>query len=512
MTQTPNRAALESELLRTKRAKPIARPWLDLAKLPPLVASDGVALTPTALQEIFALQAKEKALRAAEGVAPWIATLTPRANGAFALTLLEQWLASSQDAGDRFALALAGLVGDDRVVARLLPCLPKWCEESRHKLAEYAASAIALVASDTALMALDGLRTRYRTKFRNIGSAANAAFESAAAARGLSPDELGDVVVPRLGFDDEGRRAFSWEGGGAAAELLPDGKLAWHALDDSKTWKSLPSSAPREVAQEVKDLAKQIREAVKAQTLRLEQALVKQRRWKLARFEELFLAHPLGRIFASRLVIGIYGPRGALLRTFRRYANGVLAGVDGRAEELAGTDLELGFVHPLELAAAELAAWREHLTRQRVNPPFPQLERPVARLDPAHAKRRELAQVLGKSIGAGTLRSRSERRGWVRGSVVDAGAVSSIWKEFPGCGIEVAMDLEGFYIGIDPLESVKLGLVRFVRAGTVARGGYVYDDPQGDDPRILDFGSVPPVVWSETVGDLAAIVGEGDAS
>ncbi len=155
------------------RAQRLARVhWLreahgDAAK-PPLVASDGVALTPTALQELFALQAKEKALRAAEGVAPWIATLTPRANGAFALTLLEQWLASSQDAGDRFALALAGLVGDDRVVARLLPCLPKWCEESRHKLAEYAASAIALVASDTALMALDGLRTRYRTKFRNI--------------------------------------------------------------------------------------------------------------------------------------------------------------------------------------------------------------------------------------------------------------------------------------------------------------------------------------------------------
>jgi hypothetical protein len=40
----------------------------------------------------------------------------------------------------------------------------------------------------------------------------------------------------------------------------------------------------------------------------------------------------------------------------------------------------------------------------------------------------------------------------------------------------------------------------------VRTGSYVYDEPRGEgDPRLLTFGEVPPIVYSEAMGDLGRI-------
>ncbi len=47
-----------------------------------------------------------------------------------------------------------------------------------------------------------------------------------------------------------------------------------------------------------------------------------------------------------------------------------------------------------------------------------------------------------------------------------------------------------------------------MKSGSVSTGSYVYDEPSDEkDPRLLNFGEVPPVVFSETLGDLAKIAG-----
>lgn len=63
---------------------------------------------------------------------------------------------------------------------------------------------------------------------------------------------------------------------------------------------------PAPVKEEIKLLGKLLREAVKAQTARLETALVRQRRWSVARWRELNEDHPLLRSFASGIVWGVY--------------------------------------------------------------------------------------------------------------------------------------------------------------------------------------------------------------
>jgi hypothetical protein len=478
-----------------------------LSQLPPLFCTDEAILSQSAVIFLIAKQSKHKTLDAAPDILPLLAHIDREKSPPFALALVEGFLNSEQAASDRWALALGGLLGDKRIIPPLLSRIPDWCENSRHKLAEYAAQAIALLPGNEPLMVLDSLSNRYRSKFKNVGKACAEAFNAAAAARGITADELGDMVVPDFGFDGDGIRRFEWDGGGASAELGADFKLSWFDPDTDKAWKSLPANAPAAVKDEVKTLGKLLREAVKAQTARLEMTLVRQRRWPVTRLRELFENHPLLRSFASSLVWGIYDVSGTLLRTFRRYPNGLLANAAGELEELPESDTMIGMVHPLELETAALDAWRAHLGRFKVKQPFPQIDRPVELMDPLHGNRREIALTKGGKVSAGTFRSRSEKRGWTRGSVVDAGGISSYYKLYPGAGVEVVLPTDNFYIGIDPMETVELGAAFFAKAGSVERGSYTYDEPAPDDPRVLRFDQVPAVVWSETMSDLKAVLG-----
>ncbi len=66
----------------------------------------------------------------------------------------------------------------------------------------------------------------------------------------------------------------------------------------------LPSGVSAEVKAEFKTLAGTLKEAVKAQLLRIETLLVRQFRWPVPRWRGLYLAHPLLRPFTQRLVWG----------------------------------------------------------------------------------------------------------------------------------------------------------------------------------------------------------------
>ncbi len=482
--------------------------WWKVSDSSGLNSLDGSPLSRKSYEYLVFEHARLKTVKSAPDTLQLIACLDKRSGADFALALLNAWLAEGQDSKHRWVLALAGTLGDSRIISTLLPWIPKWCEAARYKLAEYAAQGISLLGSNEALMVLDTLASRYRSKFRNVGAAAAAAFQSAAQARGISPDELGDLVVPSFDFNEDGQRRFDWDGGAALAELTMDLKLEWSDPDSEKSWKALPASAPEAVKAEVTELGKLLRETGKAQALRLEQALVKQRRWPVAAWQELYEKHPLLRAYATRLVWGVYDAAGSFQRAFRRYPNGILADAAGAMEELPEGDARIGLLHPLDLDDTALTAWQAHLARFKVQPPFPQLDRPVERLEPNQHNRRTLATAKGREISYGTFRSRAEKRGWVRGSVVDAGGISSYYKLFPGASVEVSVETGGMFVGMDPIDTLTLGTTRFCTEGSIQRGSYVYDEPAENDPRLLTFGQVPPVVYSETVSDLKAIIAQ----
>ena len=431
--------------------------------------------------------------------------------GDAALTVLSRFLDSDQDAGDRWMMTFAALLGDDRMVPLLQRAILDWADNSRGKLAEYGTQALALLGTDAALMTVDALSVRFRSKNKNVGAAAAEAFAAAAEARGVSVEELGDLVVPWLGFEPGRPLRVELGKGAVEARIGPDFKPVYTDPATGKRTGKLPASAPAEAQARARELAAALKDAAKSQLLRLETLLVRQFAWPVERWRDLYPHHPLLRPFAQRLVWAA-GTGGGAPRFFHMLEDGSLTDAEDQPVDLPAEGA-VHIAHPLEMGESTRQAWIAHLADHAVEPPFPQLARPVARVEEKDRARRGSDALVGTELNAMTFRGRAEKLGWVRGSVADAGCVTSYRKHFAGAGIDAFLLLEGMYIGIDREASITLDRYFFVKAGAVSTGSYVYDEPNSDDdPRLLAFGDVPEIPYSEVMGDLARIAGNRDAA
>jgi hypothetical protein len=510
-------AALSPAEQRERIAKTLAKsksppsPWIKADALV-FKKRDGGALTTDETLYLLIRQSRCKEMRADLEAKPIITTLDRKGSADAALTLIQGFLGTAQDASDRWVLALAALTGDDRLVPVLRKAILDWADKSRGKLAEYGAQALALLGTEAALMVVDSLSVRFRSKNKNIGQAAADAFAAAAEARGVTVEELGDLVVPWLGFEPGKPRLIDAGKSQVEARIDAELKLGFRDVKTGKTMSKLPSGVSAEVQAEFKTLAGTLKEAVKAQLLRIEILLVRQFRWPVARWRGLYLAHPLLRPFTQQLVWGWRDADGKLRHTFRALDDASLTDAQDNAVALPDEGT-ISLVHPLDLTDEARAAWLQHLADYEIAPPFPQLDRPVVRVKPEDAGLKFGRHVQGTDLNAMTFRSRAEKLGWSRGSVCDAGAVTAYRKVFSGAGIEAFLSLEGMYVGIGMEESIQLGDVCFVKAGSVKVGSYTYDEPgKDDDPRLIAFGDVPAVPFSEVMGDLAKIAGTSTKS
>ncbi len=487
------------------KASPAA--WLDPSALA-LKKEDGQPLSQDEVLYLLVRQSRCKEMRADLEAKPLYAGLDRKACGEAAMAVVKAFLGSNQDAADRWALAFAALIGDDRIVPLLSRAIHEWADKQRGKLAEYAAQALALLGTESALMVVDSLSVRYRSKNKNIGQAAAEAFAAAAEARGVSVEELGDLVVPWLGFEATIPRLVTAGKNQVEVRITDDLKLSFRDTASGKVLSKLPSGTGAATQAEFKELAATLKEAVKAQLLRIETLLVRQFRWPTERWWGLYASHPLLLPFAHRLIWSWRDEDGVLAKTFRLLDDGSLTDVGDNMVSLPprGT---VSLVHPLELDDAQRQAWIRHLADYEVEPPFSQLDRPVVTVNDEERSTKFGKQVEGTSLNAMTFRSRAEKLGWTRGAVVDAGGISSYRKTFSGAGIEAFLSLDGMYVGISMDESITLGTVCFVKAGSVIVGSYTYDEPcKEDDARLIAFGEVPAVPFSEVMGDLTKIAGK----
>lgn len=489
-----------------KSAKLPKSDWLNFDALPPLFSTDGTELAPLTVNYVIQQQARAKKVVLAEEVAPLLSFLDRDKNAPFAHAVLDQWFDKSKlDAKSQWILGLVGITGDSSLIPRLTENIDQWCGMNRGALAQWVVQSVSLLGSDEALATLDSLGHKYRSKRKYVGAAAREAIATTAAMRGMTLDDLEDLVVPTFDFDGEGRRPFETSDGEVFAVLQPDFKLAWFNPKTEKETKSTPGNLTDEAKAKLKDLRKFLRESVKAQGLRLERLMVQQRRWPVARWRELFEQQPLLFTFAARLVWGVFDSENKLLRTFRRYPNGLLAHADGDLEELAESGTQIGLVHPLELEAKSIEEWLSHLQRFKVKPSFAQIDRPVETLDPNHGNRREISFTDELQLPAGTLRSRCEKHGWVQGATGDGGYVYTFYKPFPTGGIEVYLQVREFaaFSGFD--QEVTLGPALIARRSPDERRSEMEEPDDPADPRVLSFGEVPAIVYSETISDLKAI-------
>jgi hypothetical protein len=486
--------------------------WIDEAKLPRLVFKDGKPVNKDAVRYLLYRQSRAKEMRPDIEAKALFAMIDRGKSGEFALEILKAFLRSKTDAQDRWALAVAGLLGDDRVAPILSQQIREWADGGRGKMAEHAVEALALLGTDAALLMVDALAIRYRSKNKNVGRAAVESFNAAAASLGLTPEELGDRVVPWLGFEPDKPRVVDCGSKKVETRIGLDFKLKFIDVEKKKPVASLPKSAPKEVLAEFKELGATLREVAKAQVLRLENLMVRQHRWPMERWRKLFPVHPLLMPMTIRLIWGVYDDAGKLLAAFRMLEDRSFTQASDEPFELPAAG-NTGIVHPLELSADERQAWQTHLADYEIEPPFPQLDRPVVKLSPDRTNQKTLSDYAGIGINGMTFKGRAERLGWTRGSVCDGGGITSYVKGFPAAGVDVFLGLDGMYIGIDMYSEIKLQDAFFAKAGSVTVGSYTYDEPRDEqDGRLLRFGEVPALVYSEVLGDLQKISGKSAAA
>ncbi|HEU0036182.1 MAG TPA: DUF4132 domain-containing protein [Kofleriaceae bacterium] len=473
---------------RGKLAAPVAK-WLDEKKLPPLTWAGGKAKVDVETVR-FLLQRQTRLADIAPE--PEARDVYPRIarNAAFGDKLLALIVKNGgANAKNRFALTVLGMLAGDSVIETL----EELAVDGRNV---NAVATLALLRSTEAARALDRIARVFRTKYPNVRDAAQEGFAAIADSMDMTTFELADAMLPDFGFVAHARKLVV---GKRKLELAigPDLKLA--ITEQGKLLKTRPKELTAKQKTELDTLAADLKEAARQLRSSLEHYLIVQRRWPVADWKAFFVEHPLARAFAQRLVWGVYdGTRRT--HTFR-LDEAAPIDVDGQPVTLSGS---IGLVHPFDMAPAERDAWQARLPEQ----PLPQLARPV--YTPAAD---ELAKTLsfsfeGKTVNAGTFKSRAERLGWRRGSVIDSGAISAYRKRYPSDQIEVFVRVDNLGVGMDAYDSeATLQEFFFVKAGSVVTGSYTYDEPRdATDPRLLKLGEVPAIVLSETFGDLGAIV------
>jgi len=413
--------------------------------------------------------------------------------------LFNKWLDTGAEAKKKWVLYAASIHGGETIIPALHAQIQEWPKASRGAMAAEAVKALALNGSPTALLLVDQISRKF--KFRQVKAAAGEALSYAAEQLGITRAELEDRIVPNLGFDERMERTFDY--GTRSFRVLLSPSLDLEVYDETgKKLKSLPAPGKKDepekakaASEEFKLLKKQLKTVAGNQKLRLEQALSAERLWPVEQWKELFVKNPVMHQFAIGLIWGLY-EEGALKDTFRYMEDGSFNTVDEDEYEFPSEGL-VGLVHPIELSEEELSAWKEQLSDYEVVQPMEQLERPIYRITEEEKKQRELTRFGGKLLNGLSLSGKLQGMGWYRGSVQDAGIYSTFYREDGSMGVE--LEFSGCYVG-DENEEITVYGARFYKAGTVARGSYVYDTIKEQNEYKL--GEISPRYFSEIILQL----------
>jgi HEAT repeat protein len=367
-----------------KRVKKPVLPWFDAAQMPGLRWNDGEPVQQAVVNYLIYLQSRVKQMEPAERVQQALPLIDRSSSGDLALALFNGWLEQHAPSKQAWILPLVCALADERLIPLMRRYIDGWTGNLRGTMAGKAVTAMVHIESNLALEEINDIRANNTSV--NVRWTARKVLNAAAEQRGITLDELDDLVVPKLGFDERGQRVFDYGPRQFTVRLYFDQtiQITDHA---SKRLTTLPKPAARDDASKAKAahaawslLKNQVPQVMKTQAQRLERALNLHRSWDVARWQTLFLKHPVLRPLAVTLVWGVVAAESSGYQTiFRPLEDGSLTDVEDNAIELP-TEGRICLVDPAELDETIRSACLQHLTDYEVMPPFAQLNRPVARV------------------------------------------------------------------------------------------------------------------------------------
>jgi hypothetical protein len=498
----------EAEAALKRVAKP-PLPWFNAAQMPGLHWKDGGPVPQVVVNYLLYLQSRVKQNELVERVQQALPLIDRSMSGDLALELFNGWVGHGAASAEAWCLPLLCALADERLIFPLRQSIDSWAKGTRGAMAAKAVAAMALIESDLALAEINDLAER--VKHGQVKAVAQKALTDAANYRNITLDELADLIVPNLGFDEQGQRLFDYGPRQFTVRLQLDQTI--QITDNAgKRLTALPKPGARDDENKAKVaqtawslLKKQVPQVMKMQAQRLENALTSQRSWSVARWQSLFLKHPVLRSFAITLVWGVTAAASSgYQRIFRPLEDGSFTDAEDNAIELPAEG-QIRMVHPVEIDESVRSAWLQHLADYEVTPPFPQLNRSIVRVHPEEREARLWETYRGYVMNGGALKGRYQKAGWERGSVQDGGVYYTIWKEFPTAGIQAVLEIAGLGVGYEQEVTTAIKRLAFAK-----RGSYLYDYLSDRNEHIINLGDVPPIIFSEVAADVQTFAAAGE--
>ncbi|WP_242895023.1 hypothetical protein [Actinomadura litoris] len=169
--------------------------WADVEALPRVrLRGRDDALPTGAARHLLTMLALSEHGEAYAGVRIVAEACDAESLAAFGWALFQQWREGGAPARDGWALAQLGWLGDDATVRALAPVVRAWPGEGGHARAVAGLDALAAIGTDVALTHLDAIARTVR--FKGLRARARERVEQVAAARGLTPEQLGTAWSP----------------------------------------------------------------------------------------------------------------------------------------------------------------------------------------------------------------------------------------------------------------------------------------------------------------------------
>ena len=395
--------------------------WLQLHELPaPRLRSHDVRLPAGTLGDLVRMLAISTPDEPHATLATVIAACTPGSLARFAEALLEQWLEHGESRKDDWMLRHQGVLADTQTVRTLARLTRGWTAARALQGMDLLArlgSRSDTADSELAHTALLYLSTLTRNAQQNkMRVAASEALAQAASARGLSNEELADMLVPELGLDERGSLTLDY--GPRQYFVRFDETLSPYVVDGNGVrQKSIPRANKNDDAalaaaasERYKALKKDVDTIAKQEIARLEHAMRYQRRWQGEDFTRLFVRHPLIRHLAQRVIWGVFDAANTCTASFRLAEDLTLLDI-GDDEFTLPVTARVGILHPLELDAATLADWGQLLADYAILQPFQQLGRAVFAPTAAELAAHSITRFAQRPLSVPAVLS-LRRRGW----------------------------------------------------------------------------------------------------
>ncbi len=392
----------------------------------------------------------------------------------FLIALVE---AAGNTEDDWAMLGLAALGGPDAMRA-IVKRVKEWnASQSTRERALDALDTMVLGGRDAAAALTELLRKGTRGL---VGERASHVLREIARREHLSEDELADMSTPSLDLASDGTVTLDF--GPRTLRVVLGDDLSAIVVDEAgarvASVRALKTDDPvkaRASLDRLKSLKKALGESARAAAARLEQSMVLSRVWEMAIFRD-YVAHPLlGRVARRFVWARIDRRTGGVLATFRVSEDGSFADTNDSAVAL-GDDERVRVVHPMELAATNLARWSDVFADYEIIQPFPQLGRATFAPTREELVENALSRFRGKKALQMAIMGRLTSRGWEK---VGDFSITGYVKRLRGVTAHYVL-AQPMLPGPDFVNETEIGVASFG----------------------MPLGKVPPIAFSEVAYDL----------